>query len=676
MRRSLLLVLVILLMLALTPTVAQAAPSFDQAIDKLVADGYPQYLEDHFTSLGSSAIGFRFAGSSSDDQAAWFIACQLRKAGLKNVRLEPVPIDVQEFKGAWVLASGKKLTASTFGGVRGTPWHGLKGQLVYVGAGTPADLDAAGDVRGKLVLMDAYLGSWWMNVPWTEATLRGARGIIYTSTPADESYYAEPASLGSFDAEYNDRFAPVVYISMNDGAWLKQEMTAAAAASKSFCVTMINRNPIRHAEDGGVGYNVVAELPGKVHNGQMVVVSAHHDAYFRAGLDDTGGTVAGLTIAKAMRMSCYRPDRTIVFLFTTGEEYGRVNSYYDWCIGAWWAITHAHKDWPGRVAGQINLESMAMNSAVLQTRATPELRGLIDATAAADPSLVPYTYTIQNVNSWNDQWTFTAAGVPSIYLRARTADYGYKWYHTDFDTKALMDYEYLGKIAKFAYRLETSLDTLLLPYDLQARAADLSGTIDATELETAGADTAVIDRVTADAAAFNDAVAAWKTRGVPVGKEAAVSRALLCIEKTINKSFTALDVGDNTIYPHQQVLWDTQALNTAIAALKAPDATAALTALKGVGTTYLGLAFSHDNFKIQLSMHAPGFKGLYWGAQGKLAPYLDVIKQYRAIEAGDLTTPLASLTAMRDGEVQLLNQRLEGIACVLERVTAQVNALP
>ncbi len=31
-----------------------------------------------------------------------------------------------------------------------------------------------------------------------------------------------------------------------------------------------------------------------------------------------------------------------------------------------------------------------------------------------------------------------------MYFRARTPEYGYKWYHTDFDTIDLMDYDYLG----------------------------------------------------------------------------------------------------------------------------------------------------------------------------------------------------------------------------------------
>jgi hypothetical protein len=37
------------------------------------------------------------------------------------------------------------------------------------------------------------------------------------------------------------------------------------------------------------GFNVVGELPGSLGPAQKVLVAAHHDAYFRAGLDDTGG---------------------------------------------------------------------------------------------------------------------------------------------------------------------------------------------------------------------------------------------------------------------------------------------------------------------------------------------------------------------------------------------------
>jgi ABC-type transport system substrate-binding protein len=100
--------------------VAASALSYDQTVDKLIADGYPQAIETYLTSQGTSSIGMAFGGSSADTARAEYLASKLRALGFK-VALESVPLDVMEFKGASVTVGGDTFVASTFGGVRGTP---------------------------------------------------------------------------------------------------------------------------------------------------------------------------------------------------------------------------------------------------------------------------------------------------------------------------------------------------------------------------------------------------------------------------------------------------------------------------------------------------------------------------------------------------------------------------
>ena len=335
-RRSLSLLALALAVLLLAPAGASAL-TFDEAVDQLVADGYPESIETWLTSQGTSPIGFAFGGSTADDARAEYLAAEFEKLGFV-ARLEAVPLDVWEFKGASVTVGATTYTASTFGGVRATPAGGITAPLVYVGGATAAEVAAAGDLTGKIAIVDAKLSSYWMNWQWTEAVLAGAEGIIYTSTADDEAYYAEPTSLGSFDAEYRYDLPPVVYISQADGLALK----AALAADASLQATMVNDVEVTLKEDGGEGYNVVATLPGSVKGSGRIVIGAHHDSYFHAGLDDTGGCAAALTMAKAMVDSGYEPKRSITFLLTTGEEYGAIDSYYDWLIGAWHAVTQRH----------------------------------------------------------------------------------------------------------------------------------------------------------------------------------------------------------------------------------------------------------------------------------------------------------------------------------------------
>ena len=675
MRKGLWFTLVLALgALLLLPAVASAL-TYDEAVDQLLANGYPQGIEEYLTSQGTSDIGMAFGGSSADTARARYLAKELRALGYR-VDLEAVPLDVMEFKGASVTAAGKTYVASTFGGVRGTPRCGLTGRLAYLGAGTAADVAAAGDLSGKLVVIDAYLGSWWMNWPWTEAALAGAKGIIYTGVAADESYYAEPTSLGSFDAEYRYDLAPVVYLSQTDGMALK----AALAADPALKATMVNDVKMTLAKHGGRGFNVVATLPGRRPGAGRIVIGAHHDAYFHAGLDDTGGVTSGMLMAKAIKMSGYRPTRSITFLFSTGEEYGRVDSYYDWLIGAWHAITQRHPEWAGSTAVMLNLESMAMKGALMETRATPEVKALIDAAVAARPELVPNGYNIKAVNCWNDQWTFTAAGVPSMYFRARTAEYGSKWYHTDFDDISLMDYGYLADINKLVFGIARQFDGGVLPYDLSARAADLDGSVDGAALVAAGADEHVVGALESSITRFGKRAAEYQARAasIPACRHSVANVLLMNVEKRLNKGFTALDVWDTTVYPHAQVQYDLEQLNAALAALAADpvDAAGARAALESVGITSSGLSFSYKNYRMQLATHSPCWSGgLFWGAQGHLSPYLDVMPELAMIDAGDYAAASASLGDMRDAEVAELNHRLVDMSRTLRPVNAVLPAI-
>ena len=328
----------------------------------------------------------------------------------------------------------------------------------------------------------------------------------------------------------------------------------------------------------------------------------------------------------------------------------------------------------------LNLETMAMTDAMMETRATPEVKGIIDAVAEARPELVPNGHNIKNVNCWNDQWTFTAAGVPSMYFRARTGEYGSKWYHTDYDAIGLMDYEYMAKINKFVFAIVKQFDRGLIPYDIAARAADLDDNVDGAALVAAGADADVVAALEAKIAQFKQRADAYQARAakIPARRQAVANVRLMNVEKRLNKAFTALDAWDTTVYPHAQVQLDLEYLGAAVAALTADpvDAAAASDALEGVGITFNGLSFSYENYLMQLAMHEPGWSGgLFWGAQGHLSPYLDVIPALDKVDAGKYAAAAAGLAVMQDAEVDELNTRLAEMTKVLQPVNAMLPSI-
>ena len=130
---------------------------FDSAIEDLIAEGFPQEIETHLNSLGTSELGYRLGGTSSDNAGAEYLAERMREMGLSHVRLEPVPVDVWEVKGASVTVDGRTMTCSQFPAVRPTPAGGITAEVVYVEGGAAANYEGV-DVEGKIVLVDLNRG--------------------------------------------------------------------------------------------------------------------------------------------------------------------------------------------------------------------------------------------------------------------------------------------------------------------------------------------------------------------------------------------------------------------------------------------------------------------------------------------------------------------------------------
>ena len=197
MHRRFYLVLLCLLAAALLLPAAAQALTFDQAIDQLVAQGYPQQVERQLNSYGTSALGMRMGGTSADNAAAQYIADEMKRLGMANVRLEKVAVDKWEWRGASVTVNGRELTATSFGGVPPTPFGGATGELVYAGLGSAADFEALGDVTGKIVIVDFASDYCWINLPGLEAKVRGAKAVIMTYNPLFPYYYGIAPTLSA-----------------------------------------------------------------------------------------------------------------------------------------------------------------------------------------------------------------------------------------------------------------------------------------------------------------------------------------------------------------------------------------------------------------------------------------------------------------------------------------------
>ena len=433
------------------PGEAPSFPSLERAVDLLVADGYPRSVVERLTAIGAPS-GHRLAGSPADTESAKFIADEMRAIGLERVRRERIEVDVWDTRGAEVLVDGTVLRASQWAGVPGTPPGGLSAPLVYVRGGEADDYRAAGDVTGKIVLVDLLPSSYWVAIVGMEAFARGAVGMIVTSTRTDTAMFSGRDLLAASNATYATSGAPpFVYLSRRDGDWLKRRLARGPVRA-----TIRSDVVVTPLGEGGHAHNVLGELPGSAGDDDLLVVGTHHDAYFQGALDNASGVAGLLTLAGAMVLSGHHPERTIVFVSHTAEEFGLADSPYDWCIGSW-RLLGAHPTWPGSVSAELELDEIGYHTQPLWALNVPELgpwlKGTIDKPRAR-------LWPQDSVTSFSDQWAYSALGIPSIHFGNVSAAYERTLNHTDGDTPALLDYATLGKNIRTVARVTAGLDVV------------------------------------------------------------------------------------------------------------------------------------------------------------------------------------------------------------------------
>ena len=680
MKRIVLVILIICLMALIGPAAANAM-TFDEAVDQLVADGYTVDVENTLNALGTDKdLGFRLAGTWAEHAASDFVFEELDSmVGLTDVRLEAVPVDAWDFQGATVTVGSRTLVASSFAGVPGTPGP-VEGELIYVGTGTKSEFDAVGDVAGKWALVDGEFDDWWLSFVGAEATLRGAAGVVMTYGENTYPWYSYPEAIGGNDGEYDDDWVPVVYVAWQDGDWLKGQLAEAtdpvmATVDSKVTITLAD---FLEPEDGGVGYNVVGLLEGSDPTLAPVLLSSHLDAHFRAGLDDTGAVANELLTAKAMTMAGVRPERTVIFFFTCAEEYGYTDCWYDWAIGAWWAITEEHPDWAGEIALGIFIELMAENDGPLELEAPPDVLPYLESVSAASADVLPFGYTsIPKPSTWTDQWSWNASGVPTVCTSAGGPEYD-RYYHTDLENADRVNHEYLGGVAKWNYRVIQGLEQGVLPYDMSVRGDQLLGTIQTGKLTQAGVSDKAATGFKQAAARFRAAAWQWELRkdATRAGKVAAVNEELLALQKVINETFTSRDQWDYAAYPHEAAVGDAIYLTKAITAAKAHNAARAQQMLSWyVGINWYMELFSPQVCRDDLERHYPDYDHVTWGGMGTPPLVVDCIDEYLMLGDGDFAGAVTGLTADRAMVRADLRERVADMTATLKQLTARIKAL-
>jgi carboxypeptidase Q len=171
--------------------------------------------------------------------------------------------------------------------------------------------------------------------------------------------------------------------------------------------------------------NVVGEIRGSEHPEQVIVVGGHLDSWDLAdgATDDGCGVATTLGAAKAIKLSGFKPKRTIRFVLFTGEEQGLLGSL---------AYTKMHKD-------ELNNHVAAL---ILDNGQGPVIKLNMGGREELVPAVKKFADSVKSFGEvevddavvfGTDAGPFILAGLPGINMGQDSPDYKYT-HHSAVDT--------------------------------------------------------------------------------------------------------------------------------------------------------------------------------------------------------------------------------------------------
>lgn len=427
--------------------------TMQEAVIKNIDTDYSYQLAKRMEQFRSNEkLGYRPAGSRAEFLTGEMLKEEMQKLGLSEVCKNAVTVDGWEFKYAeltFETKDGKKHTALLGAYQTNFVTDGEQEfSLMYLGKGTEADYEGT-DVTGKLVLVDInQRDEWWINYPVYQAHLKGAAAVIAVQCGGYGEVDAKALNAQDIAGPED---APAFSISREDAALLRELLDGEKEA------TVWLKADSRVKRDCTT-YNISGCIPGK-HPERMVLLSAHYDSYFSGFQDDNTAVAMMFGIAKTLIESRFKPNNTIVFCAMAAEEWGVVDSNFDWSTGAYEQIFTAHPEWVGKVIADLNFELPALaHGTRARIRCCYEyvhyikeyLDGLPELTKAY-PEMTSVTAPIE---TWSDDFSMAIAGIPSMVNDFTGGSFMETHYHSQFDNDDFYD--------EAVYRLHHELFALLI----------------------------------------------------------------------------------------------------------------------------------------------------------------------------------------------------------------------
>lgn len=599
-------------------------------------------------------LGYRTAGSEAEHSAGEFLFEEMSAIGLSDVTKDAFNLDGWTFEKANL----------SFTATDGTVYHSILGayqvnfqtdgpqdfELVYANKGTAADYEGL-DVEGKLVLIDInQRDEWWINYPAYEAKLHGAAAVI----AVQEASFSEisPDALNA-----NDLIGPAdtaaFSMSQTDAAALKD---ALAVNDNHLTVSFDAKSVVE--EGSATAYNIVGKIEGKDPEA-YIVLSAHYDAYFSGFQDNSTAVGMMMGIAKTLVEMDYQPEKTLIFMAVAAEEWGAVNTRYDWSTGAYSQLFTVRPEWQDKVMYNINFEIPGVEHFdthyIMAVREMVSyLKQFVDKLPAFDvDAYVDGIEVTAPVNTWADDFSFAIAGIPSVRNSFDDADFGVTTYHTQFDDQdthheaAYLHNHLLYGLMTLAYD-----QTAVLPLDFTATTSMIEDSVLEDEAVFSKA-TVEVTRLLEQNALLNEIAISLNSRVAELNvayyealnsgnyeeaskvyaEGADLNRQMKAAFRLVQDDFTKLTWEDEPFTGHEIVVNNLTHLYAALEALVAGQLALAFDDyLWAVDNNWYAYAFSKETFDYfnDYVLDQPAER-LFWGA-GRVVGHVDLYEMIKSLE--------------------------------------------
>lgn len=248
-------------------------------------------------------------------------SAQLEAAGLElNNQEVMVPVWVRGPASAALTAPvQRELQILALGGSVSTPEGGIRAEAVVVHSWEELEALPREQVEGKIVVYAVPWEGYGSVVQYrgrgaTEASRKGAVASLVRS--------ATPVSLGTPHTGamwYEEDVEPIPHVAITVEAAAQLDRLAASGERIELHLDVQNET-----RPDALSHNVIAELPGREHPEEIVVVGCHLDSWDvgQGAQDDGSGCVMAMEAGRLIAELPQAPRRTLRVVLFTNEENG------------------------------------------------------------------------------------------------------------------------------------------------------------------------------------------------------------------------------------------------------------------------------------------------------------------------------------------------------------------